>query len=65
LDIIQPLTALTKKDLVFKWSIEANIVFEELKRMFITTLVLASFNLDRITILETNSSSWYIEGTLF
>ena len=55
---------LVKKDTAFKWSTEANQAFAQLKRLFIEAPVLALFDADRTTIIETDSSGWCIGGTL-
>ena len=59
-----PLHRLTHKDTVFKWSMDAQQAFERLKQAFTTAPVLAQFDPDDETILETDSSGWAIGGIL-
>ena len=62
--IVLPLTALTKKDQPFIWSPDTEDSFQYLKRIFTTEPVLAQFDFDKPTRVETDSSGWYIGGTL-
>ncbi|KAM4064895.1 transposon Tf2-1 polyprotein [Hirsutella rhossiliensis] len=55
-NIAAPLTALTKKDAVFAWSKECDKAFEELKALLTSAPVLAQWDPDRETIVETDSS---------
>jgi len=63
-EIARPLTELTKKDAVFKWSEEANAAFERLKKMFTSAPILMQFDPDRETVVETDSSGYVIGGLL-
>jgi hypothetical protein len=63
-DRVMPLTELTHKDRQFTWTAEANKAFEELKDLFTTAPLLAQFDYDRLTRIETDSSGWCIGGTL-
>ncbi|KAM4057637.1 reverse transcriptase (RNA-dependent DNA polymerase) [Hirsutella rhossiliensis] len=57
-NIAAPLTALTKKDAVFAWSKECDKAFEELKALLTSAPVLAQWDPDRETIVETDSSGY-------
>ena len=63
-DIARPLTDLTKKGQQFNWSDEAQQAFEELKRRFISDPILATFDPDRETVVETDASNWATGGVL-
>jgi len=63
-DKVWPLTELTHKDRVFKWTPEADHAFEELKAAFVSVPVLAHFDYEKPIRVETDSSGWYIGGTL-
>lgn len=63
-NIASPLTALTKKDAVFNWSKECQAAFEELKLRLITAPVLAQWDPDRETVVETDSSGYVTGGAL-
>lgn len=62
--ITAPLRALTKKSALFRWTPEANEAFKRLKKAFTTAPVLAQFDPDRRTILETDSSGYCTGGIL-
>jgi hypothetical protein len=64
-DIVRPIINLIRKDQAFKWTDEANLAFEKLKRMFISGPILSPFEHHRTTVIETDSSGWCIGGTLF
>ena len=55
-DIVRPILDLVKKDLAFKWTSEAEESFVRLKELFTTALILRTFDPDRLTIVETDSS---------
>jgi transposase InsO family protein len=63
--ITSPLHKLVRKDTAFKWTDQAEKAFQQLKRMFTTAPILAQFDCDKETILETDSSGWCVGGTLF
>ena len=63
-DIARPLTDLTKKGQPFNWDNKAQQAFEELKRHFISDPILAAFDPDRETVLETDASNWATGGVL-
>jgi len=54
--ITAPLTELTKKESEFKWTEEANQTFERLKRAFVTTTLLITFDPENLIRVETDSS---------
>ncbi|MDI6015458.1 reverse transcriptase domain-containing protein [Escherichia coli] len=62
--IASPLTDLTKKDIPFRWTAEAQQAFETLKEMFIAEPTLLQFDADRETVVETDSSGYVVGGTL-
>jgi len=59
-----PLTDLTKKDISFQWSSKCQEAFNELKEQLITAPLLAQWDPDKETLLETDSSGWAIGGAL-
>ena len=63
-DKVQPLTELTHKDKKFYWSEEVDKAFKKLKTAFVSALYLVYFDYDKLTRIETDSSSWCIRGTL-
>src|SRR6266480_2122984 len=63
-DITRPLTDLTKKGQLFNWNDKAQQAFEELKQRFISDPILAAFDPDRETVLETDASNWATGGVL-
>ena len=63
-DIARPLTDLTKKGQPFNWNNKAQQAFEELKQLFISDPILAAFDPDRETVLETDASNWATGGVL-
>lgn len=62
--IASPLTALTKKNAAFAWSKECQTAFEELKLRLITAPILAQWDPDRETVVETDSSGYVTGGAL-
>jgi hypothetical protein len=63
-DLVRPLTDLTHKDKKFQWNAEAEETFRKLKEIFVSAPVLAQFDYDKPTRIETDSSGWCIGGTL-
>ncbi|KJZ68297.1 hypothetical protein HIM_12312 [Hirsutella minnesotensis 3608] len=63
-NIAAPLTELTKKDAVFVWSKECEAAFDELKTLLTSAPVLAQWDPDRETIVETDSSGYVTGGAL-
>jgi hypothetical protein len=62
--IASPLYRLVKKDTVFEWTIEADQAFRRLKQAFIEAPVLAQFDPDDETTLETDASGHCSGGVL-
>jgi hypothetical protein len=62
--IVQPLTNLTKKVITFIWSAKCQKAFKALKSTFMTALILAHYNPDNPTILETDSSDYALGSIL-
>lgn len=58
------MTALTKKDVKFEWTPEANFAFEALKTAFTSAPVLAHFDSERNIIVETDASDYVSAGVL-
>jgi len=63
-DIVRSISDLVKKDVAFKWTDEAEASFVRLKELFTTAPILRTFDPDRTTIVETDSSGWCVGGTL-
>jgi hypothetical protein len=57
-DIVQPLTFLTQKGVLFAWSMEHQMAFDMLKTTFTSAPVLAHFDLDWHIIVETDASNY-------
>ena len=62
--IAEPLTSLTHKDKKFAWSPEAQKAFDELKRRFMESPILAFFDPERDVIIETDASDHTIAGVI-
>ena len=60
----KPLTRLTRKDLEFAWTPQAEEAFEKLKKSFIEAPVMVTFDLARKIVLETDSSNFAIGACL-
>jgi hypothetical protein len=63
-NIAMPLTALTKKNAPFAWTPACQAAFDELKALLIGAPLLAQWDPDRETILETDSSGYVVGGSL-
>ncbi|KAJ6437630.1 AAA family ATPase [Purpureocillium lavendulum] len=63
-EIIRPLTALTGKDIAFRWTDAEEEAFQTLKTKFITAPVLAQFDPEKETRLEADSSGYVTGGCL-
>jgi transposase InsO family protein len=63
-EIVTPMTALTRKDAMFKWTDETNNAFESLKQMFISAPILMMFDPDKETVVEADSSGYATGGLL-
>ena len=62
--IAQPLIALTRKDVIFAWGHNCKEVFKELVYRLTIALILAIFNPERETILETNVLDYTVDACL-
>ena len=62
--VAMPLTALTKKGVPFVWSEQCEGAFKQLKTLLISAPVLAQWDPDRKTVVETDSSGYAIGGAL-
>jgi hypothetical protein len=65
--LVGPLQALTTKDSTskpFNFTMEAKEAFDNLKQAFISDQVLAQWDFDLDTVLETDSSGWCLGATL-
>lgn len=62
--IAMPLQNLTHKDTPFRWTQQCQESFQKLKDLFTTEPVLATFDPDRTTVLETDSSGYNVGGVL-
>ena len=63
-NIVGPLVALTKKNAEWKWEKEENDAFIRLKKIFASEPVLAQWDPDRDTIVETDCSGFALGGCL-
>ena len=59
-----PLEKLTKKGTPFRWDTEQQEAFNLLKQLFTTTPILAMWQDERETVLETDASGWATGGCL-
>ena len=59
-----PLTALTRKGVPFDWTPQCEQAFKQLKALLISAPVLAQWDPDRKTVVETDSSGYAIGGAL-
>lgn len=62
--ICRPLNDLLKKGIQWKWEPEHQTAFDQLKLAFTTAPVLAMFDYNRKTVLETDASDWASGGIL-
>jgi hypothetical protein len=62
--VAMPLTTLTKKGVPLVWTDECEAAFERLKALLISAPVLAQWDPDRKTVLETDSSGYAVGGAL-
>ena len=63
-NIMIPLTRLTRKGIVWNFTLECRIAFETLKKAFTTALVLTHWILNTQIILETNASDYALAAIL-
>ena len=58
------LTALTKKDVIFKWEEPEHNTFENIKKAFSTAPILQYFNLDKECVVKTDTSDFISSAVL-
>lgn len=63
-NIVRPLNSLTRKDAPFIWTKECQASFNGLKDKFTSGPILASFDSERTTLVETDSSGYNTGGVL-
>ncbi len=63
--ITAPLTTLMKRDVKFKQIEEVNNAFKRLKKAFISAPMLLQFNLERETVVTTDSSGYCTGGVFY
>lgn len=63
-EITRPLTALTRKGVPFDWTPQCEEAFKALKALLISAPLLAQWDPDRATVVETDSSGYAIGGAL-
>ena len=61
--LASPLTALTKKNIAFKWETPEQHLFESIKKVFSTTPILQHFDLEKECVVETDTSD-YVSGAV-
>ena len=62
--ISAPLVRLTRKEVQFDWTDDCQQAFTELKELFINAPILAHFEEDRDTVVETDASGWAVGAVL-
>jgi len=62
--VARPMNVLTRKDVKWQWKEEQQKAFDELKRIFITKLVLAALDLDKEFRVEADASNYATGGVL-
>ena len=62
--VVQPLTALTKKDSSKEWTSECQKAFKNLKDAFTTAPILRHFDWDSEIVVETDASDYISAGIL-
>lgn len=62
--ITRLLTHLTRKTSESKWTRDADAAFNTLKETFVTTPILVQFDTEKKTLMETDSSSYAVDGIL-
>ena len=62
--VARPMNVLTRKDVKWQWKEEQQKVFDELKRIFTTKLVLAALDLDKEFRIEVDTSNYTTGGVL-
>ena len=61
----KPFSKFIKKNQFFKWNSECQDFFKSLKNALFKAFILAHFNPDRKTVLETDVSQYIMSGVLF
>ena len=61
--LASPLTALTKKNIAFKWETPEQRLFESIKKVFSTAPILQHFDLEKEYVVETDTSD-YVSGAV-
>ena len=64
LKVVAPLTYIAKKDISFQWKEAQQEVFKELKRRFVSTLILTYFDYGKQSIVETDTSNNITAGII-
>jgi len=62
--VLEPLTLLTRKDLLFKWETKQQESFDGLKTCFTTAPILHWFDYDRDIVVETDASDFVSTAVL-
>ena len=62
--MVSPLTALTKKNIVFKWEEPEQNAFESIKKAFSTAPILQHFDLHKECVVETDISDYISSAVL-
>jgi hypothetical protein len=63
-ELATPLTRLTKKDVAFEWTQEAQDAFDALKQAFTTAPVLIAFDPEKEITVETDASDYALGAVL-
>jgi len=63
-NLIMSIMTLIQKSTLFKWTEKVNQSFTKLKAMFISVLILVSFDHTCTTVMKTDFSNWCIDETL-
>ena len=62
--VIEPLTRLLRKDVTWTWSRDQTNAFSSLKKSFTQAPILAYFDYQKHTVVETDASNWASGGAL-
>ncbi len=63
-NLVMSMMTLIQKNTLFKWTEKADQGFKKLKTMFISVLILVSFDHTCTTVMKTDFSGWCIDETL-
>lgn len=63
-EITAPLTRLTRKDIPFKWEMEQEKSFQELRKRFTTAPILTTFDPEKTITVETDASDYAVGACL-